>query len=304
MIPEIIPTKIIMIKLAKLEVECKNDLGEGPVWDHLKGELLWVDYNNGKVCSFHPKSKSYSEVTIAETVMVAIPTNRNNWIVAIDKNIAIFDPHGKELIKQVTIQENKPNNRLNDGKCDAYNRLWIGTMSITADAPEGALYKVNADLTYEKMDDPFIVPNGIAWNKNNTAMYVVDSMTKKIFRYNFNLEKGTINNKKVLIDTADEQGFPDGMAIDEYDNLWVAFWQGQTVLQYDTKTGKVLSRITTPTVIPSSCCFGDKDLSTLYITSSRKYDTEENIEKFPNAGGLFSFKPGIKGMPAQFFNES
>jgi sugar lactone lactonase YvrE len=265
MIPEIIPTKIIMIKSATLEVECKNDLVEGPVWDHLKGELLWVDYNNGKVCSFHPKSQSYSEVTI---------------------------------------KENKPNNRLDDNKCDAYNRLWIGTMSITADAPEGALYRVNADLTYEKMDDPFIVPNGIAWNKNNTAMYVVDSMTKKIFRYNFNLEKGTISNKKVLIDTADEQGFPDGMAIDEYDNLWVAFWQGQMVIQYDTKTGKVLSRITTPTVIPSSCCFGDKDLSTLYITSSRKYDTEENIEKFPNAGGLFSFKPGIKGMPAQFFNES
>lgn len=292
------------MKSAKVIVDCKNDLGEGPVWDHTNGELLWVDYDSGKVCKYHVNSKNYSEVSIAETVMVAIPTNRNNWIVAINNKIAIYDPHKKWIIKQVTIQENKPNNRLNDGKCDAYNRLWIGTMSNDADAPVGALYKVNANLSYEKMDEPFIIPNGIAWNKKNTAMYVVDSMMKKIFRYDFDVEKGDISNKTVLIDTVTEMGLPDGMAIDEDDNLWVAFWQGQSVLQYDTNTGKVLARIKVPVFIPSSCCFGDEDLGTLYITSSRKYDTAGNIEKFPHAGGLFSIKPGVKGMPTQFFNES
>lgn len=285
-------------------VDCKNDLGEGPVWDHTNGELLWVDYDSGKVCKYHINTKNYSEVPIADTVMVAIPTNRNNWIVAINKDVAIYNPLEKKIVKQVTIQENKPNNRLNDGKCDAYNRLWIGTMSNDADAPVGALYKVNANLIYEKMDQPFIIPNGIAWNKKNTAMYVVDSMMKKIFRYDFNLEKGAISNKTVLVDTATEMGLPDGMAIDEDDNLWVAFWQGQSVMQYDTNTGKLLGRINVPAFIPSSCCFGDEDMSTLYITSSRKYDTAENIEKFPQAGGLFSIRPGVKGTPTQFFNES
>jgi len=284
--------------------DCKNDLGEGPVWDHTNGKLIWVDYNSGKVCSYHVNSQKYVAVSIAETVMVAIPTNRNNWIVAIDKNVSIYDSHKKELIKQVTIEENKPSNRLNDGKCDAQNRLWIGTMSYAGDTTVGALYKVNADLTYEKMDEPFIIPNGIAWNKTNTAMYVVDSMMKKIFRYDFDLEKGAISNKTILIDTSAEKGLPDGMAIDEEDNLWVAFWQGQSVLQYDTQTGKVLTRLNTPANIPSSCCFGGDDLRTLFITSSRKYDSEENIKKFPLAGGLFSIQPGVKGMPTLFFNES
>ncbi|MEO9145350.1 MAG: SMP-30/gluconolactonase/LRE family protein [Ginsengibacter sp.] len=292
------------MRSATVIVDCKNDLGEGPVWDHINGELLWVDYDSGKVCKYHINTKNYSEVSIADTVMVAIPTNRNNWIVAINKDVVIYNPREKTIIKQVTIQENKPSNRLNDGKCDAKNRLWIGTMSNDADAPVGSLYKVNANLIYEKMDEPFIIPNGIAWNKKNTAMYVVDSMMKKIFRYDFELDKGAISNKSVLIDTAAEMGLPDGMTIDEDDNLWVAFWQGQSVLQYDTNTGKVLTRINVPAFIPSSCCFGDEDLATLYITSSRKYDTAENIEKFPQAGGLFSIKPGVKGMPTQFFNES
>jgi len=289
---------------ATIVVDCKDDLGEGPIWDHVKGEIIWVDYNSGKVCSFHVDSQNYFVESIADTVMVAIPTNRNNWIVAIDKNICIYNPQKKELLKGITVQENKPNNRLNDGKCDAKNRLWIGTMSYTANANAGALYKINADLSYEKMDEPFTVPNGIAWNKENTAMYVVDSMMKKIFRYDFDLEKGTISNKTILIDTSAETGLPDGMTIDEDDNLWVAFWQGQSVLQFDTGIGKVLTRINTPAFIPTSCCFGGEDLGTMYITSCRKHDTTENIEQLPLAGGLFSIRPGIRGMPTQFFNES
>jgi sugar lactone lactonase YvrE len=285
-------------------VDCKNDLGEGPVWDHRNGELLWVDYNSGKVCKYHVNTKKYSEVLIADTVMMVIPTNRQNWIVAKGKDIAIYNPHSRNYLNQVTIEKNRPENRLNDGKCDACNRLWIGTMSNDAYAPVGALYKVNSNLTYEKMDEPFIIPNGIAWNKQNTAMYIIDSMMKKIFSYEFDLEKGAIHNKTVLVDTTLEIGLPDGMTIDEDDNLWVAFWQGQSVIQYDAKTGKELARINVPVFIPSSCCFGDEDLATLYITSSRKYDTPENIERFPQAGGLFSFKPGSKGMTAHFFNES
>ncbi len=292
------------MKLVKLAVDCKNDLGEGPVWDQLNGRLLWVDYNNGEVCQYDPIFEDCSVTKLADTVMVVIPTDRNNWIVAIDKNVSIYDRNNKCIIKKVAIEENKPNNRLNDGKCDANNRLWIGTMDKTANSAVGALYRVNADLTYQKMDEPFIIPNGIAWNKNNTVMYVVDSVMKKIFRYDFNLGKGTLGKRTVLIDTADEQGLPDGLTIDVDDNLWVAFWQGQSVLKYDTKTGKVLARISVPTVIPTSCCFGGDDLSTLYITSSRKYDTIENIQNFPYSGGLFSFKPGVKGLPGQVFKES
>ena len=293
-----------MMKTAMIVVDCQNDLGEGPVWDHVKEELIWVDYNSGKICSFHPGSQKYSSVSVADTVMVAIPTNRKNWVVAIDKKVCIYDPYKKQVIREVTVEENKPDNRLNDGKCDAKNRLWIGTMNKAGDTAAGALYKVNADLTYEKMDEPFIIPNGIAWNKKNTAMFVVDSMTKEIFRYDFDLEKGTIRNKRVLIDTSSVMGWPDGMAIDEEDHLWVAFWQGQSVVRYDSNTGEVLTCIYVPAFIPSSCCFGGKDLRTLYITSSRRYDTAENIEKFPQAGGLFSCQPGVRGMPAAFFNES
>ncbi|MCO5234987.1 MAG: SMP-30/gluconolactonase/LRE family protein [Chitinophagaceae bacterium] len=287
-----------------IELDCRNDLGEGPVWDYPNHKLMWVDYNQGKVCSFHLQTKEYAEVQVADTVMVAIPTNRGNWILAIEKQIVIYDPVKRSRRKEATIVEENPDNRLNDGKCDGLGRLWISTMSNTANIPTGALYRINADLGYEKMDEPFIIPNGIAWNRKSTRMFIVDSQMKKIFCYDFDLNKGSIKNKQVLIDTSSEPGLPDGMTIDENDNLWVACWQGQTVCCYDTLTGALLTRIRTPAMIPSSCCFGGDDLSTLFITSSRKYDNEENIKRFPFSGGLFSVKPGVRGVQGSFFIES
>ncbi len=287
-----------------IELDCKNDLGEGPVWDHLNRKLMWVDYNQGKVCSYHPGSKEYMEMQVSDTVMVAIPTNCGNWILAINKKIVIYDPVKRSWLNEVTIAEKNYDNRLNDGKCDNLGRLWIGTMSNSADKPTGALYRINTDLSFQKMDEPFIIPNGMAWNKNNTRMFMVDSQMRKIFSYDFDIEKGSIKNKQVLIDTSSEPGMPDGMTIDENDNLWVACWQGQTVCCYDTLTGALLNRIRTPAMIPSSCCFGGDDLSTLYITSSRKYDNEENIKRFPFSGGLFSVKPGVRGVQGSFFIES
>ena len=106
------------MKTATIVVDCKNDLGEGPVWDHINGKLMWIDYDGGKVCSYHVNSQKYSAVSIANTVMMVIPTNRSNWIVAIDKNVAIYDPQKGKVLNEVTIEEDKPNNRLNDGKCD------------------------------------------------------------------------------------------------------------------------------------------------------------------------------------------
>lgn len=94
--------------------------------------------------------------------MVVIPTSCDNWIWAAGNRIVISNPDTHQVVNQVTLHENKPGNRFNDGKCDALGRLWIGTMSDNSDIPTGALYKIHHDLSYEKMDGPYIIPNGIA----------------------------------------------------------------------------------------------------------------------------------------------
>ncbi len=58
------------------------------------------------------------------------------------------------------------------------------------------------------------------------------------------------------------------MTIDSDDNLWVAIWGGSRIEKRCGKTGKLLDIIDIPAFHVSSCCFGDEDMVTLYITSS------------------------------------
>jgi sugar lactone lactonase YvrE len=42
--------------------------------------------------------------------------------------------------------------------------------------------------------------------------------------------------------------------------------------------------------------FGGRNLDELYITTAREGMTDEELERFPLAGGLFKVTPGIKGV--------
>jgi sugar lactone lactonase YvrE len=45
-------------------------------------------------------------------------------------------------------------------------------------------------------------------------VYVNDSVAMKVFSYDFDLETGSITNKKLFIDRRDSFGEPDGMVVE------------------------------------------------------------------------------------------
>ena len=54
-----------------------------------------------------------------------------------------------------------------------------------------------------------------------------------MFVYEFDGDRGTLQNREVFLDFADEKGTPDGMALDEEGGLWIAMWGGGAVHRYD-----------------------------------------------------------------------
>ena len=57
--------------------------------------------------------------------------------------------------------------------------------------------------------------------------------------------------------------------------------------------------------IPASrvtcCAFGGKDLDELYVTTSRMNVDPIELEKHPQAGGVFALKPGVRGLSRPMF---
>lgn len=269
-------------------------LGEGPVWNHRQQVLHWVDIPRGLIHTYDPQTDTNESVQLDRMVGAAIPCEHSEeMILATQHGFAFFDPATEALYPITDPEADKPLNRFNDGKCDPAGRLWAGTMAIDPPrGPVGGLYRLNTDLGLTQQLTDIVVSNGLAWTKAHDRMFYIDTRQFKMMSFDFDNETGSISNQQDFLTFEDD--LPDGMCIDENDNLWVAFYLGGKVVCYDSTTGKALEQITVPARCTTSCCFGGPDLDTLYITSGAKADD-------PLAGGLFAVQPGVKGLPSVFF---
>lgn len=287
----------------ELVIDSKSELGEGALWNYKTGELLWVDIK-GKILNFYkPLTGNNKEMFTGQMIGTVVPTETEQVLVALQNGIYKLDPKtgSKKLI--VDPEEDLPDNRFNDGKCDPAGRFWAGTMSMVNEKNAGALYRLDPDSSIHKMVDNVSISNGIVWSPDNTKMYYIDTPTKKVMQYNYNNETGNISDPEVAVEIPNDMGSPDGMTMDEEGNVWIALWGGSAVGCWNPETGKLIHTIGVPAKNVTSCAFGDDDLGTLYITTARTGTSEEELEKFPYAGGVFKTRPGVKGVKAFFFND-
>ena len=146
------------------------------------------------------------------------------------------------------------------------------------------------------------ISNGIAWNADNTIMYYIDTPSNYVFAFDYNIESGEINNQRVAVDLTHENGYADGMTIDEEDMLWIAFYGGWRVARYNPLTGEFLTQVELPVANVTSCTFGGAGLNDLFITTANKGLPQKDLQEQPRAGNLFVVKDcGFRGVPANKF---
>jgi sugar lactone lactonase YvrE len=229
-------------------------------------------------------------------------------LVAAQSGLSIFDPKQPGLRRVASPEADQPGNRSNDGAPDAKGRFWIGTMQnnlgpkaeeIPITQRSGALWRIDPDFTATKVETGLGITNGIAWSPDNRTLYVIDTMDQTIFAYDFDLEAGTVGNKRVFSDVKD-LGYADGSCIDAEGHLWNARWEGSAVVRI-APSGKIDRVVPIPATRVTSCAFGGPDLDTLYVTTSRLGLGADVLARYPQQGGLLALKPGVKGLPRPQF---
>ncbi len=287
----------------ELVIDSKSELGEGAIWNDRTGELMWVNIK-GKILNFYnPTSGLNKEMLTGQMVGTVVPAESGQVLVALQNGIYSLDPETGTKKLLADPEADKPDNRFNDGKCDPAGRLWAGTMSLVGAKQAGALYRFDPDTSVHKMVDGVGTSNGIVWSADKTKMYYIDTPTRQVMGYDYDNETGAISHPKVAVEIPEGAGYPDGMTIDEEDNLWVALWGGSAVACFNPENGELIRKIEVPAKNVTSCAFGGNDLGTLYITTARESTSEEDLQKFPHAGGVFKIRPGVKGVKAFFFND-
>ncbi len=276
-------------------------LGEGPLWDARSGVLFWVDIEGNCFHRFFPATVQVETIDTGIPVCaLGLVVDSAKLILAAAQGIAMWNWPDRSLDAiSPNPEQGRPDSRFNDAAVDRQGNFWVGSLGPGL---ESALYRFGPGRLLLKMDLGIGVSNGIAWSPDNHTMYFTDSRRRVIFAYDFDESSNSIENRRVLIEVADGEGFPDGLTVDREGFLWSARWGGARVVRYDP-AGKLERKIMLPVTYPTSCTFGGANLDELYITSARSPLTEAQCTREPRAGDLFRIRAEVQGLEDSRFRE-
>jgi sugar lactone lactonase YvrE len=287
---------------AELGLDAKATLGEGAIWDARTGCLYWVDVELGRLHVFNPSDGSDGAFELGQTVGTVVPRARGGVMLALRGGFAAFDLETGRLSPWADPEKHLPRNRFNDGKCDPAGRFWAGTISLDREPGAASLYCLEPDGRVRMMLRGVTNSNGIAWSLAKDTMYYIDTPTRQVTAFDYDMASAEIKNPRVVVTIPpDLVSKPDGMTIDAAGMLWIALWDGGCVGRWDPKTGRLLETLAVQARRVTSCAFGGPGLEDLYITTARIGLTQPDLALQPHAGGLFRARPGVRGVPAFAF---
>jgi len=284
----------------ELVLDARAELGEGPLWDPRVQRLIWVDVLPGRVHSYDPSTRRCGHRKVGQPVGAAAVRAAGGFVLAMRDGFGYFDLDTGRLEVIAEIEVDRPDQRMNDGACDAAGRFWAGTMALDERPGAGALYRLGAGGRVDIMLRDVTISNGLDWSLDGRRLYYVDSGTRRIDIFDFDLDSGAIKNRRPFVVIPPDVGVPDGLTLDAEGGVWVALWGGGALHRY-SPDGMLDGVVSLPVTHPTSCAFGGPDLSDLYVTSARVALGPAERERQRLAGGLFRCRPGVAGRPAHAF---
>lgn len=266
-------------------------LGEGCVWNEGEQALYFTDIERGQVhrLEFGGAGEAGRETIYPQRARTGclVFHREGGFVAAVTDRLEWNRPNGtrRELLRQT----HRGPMRYNDGKCDRYGNLWVGTMAIDQSWPGaeggGSLYCVKEGRVAAEYTG-YTIPNGLEWNADGSVFYHIDTPRQRVDAYT--VSDGTrLTGRRTVITIASEEGSPDGMCADENGNLWIALWGGGKVVCHDPADGRRLEEVRVPEPYVSCCCFGGADGRELFITTAK--------DKAGAGGQLYRVRTGVRG---------
>lgn len=259
-----------------------STLLEGPCWHKEGNGILFVSIEQNMVYYLRPDNGAVKTFLMDSQVGCAVFEDDRHILAAAYTGIYRIDIHTEK--KEFIAQLNEDSSiRYNDGIMDVAGRFLVGTTGYNRLAKhQNFLYSWDGKNKRILLEGTTI-SNGIDFSKDNRFLYFVDTPTRRVSRFFYDIQTGDIRFDRHII-TFTEESLPDGICTDTDDMLWVAQWGGFKVSKWNPYTGKKLAEITLPCKNVTSCCIGGAKGEWLFITTARQ---EDKTQCESLAGGLF-----------------
>ncbi|HRQ33370.1 MAG TPA: SMP-30/gluconolactonase/LRE family protein, partial [Anaerolineales bacterium] len=81
-------------------------------------------------------------------------------------------------------------------KCDPRGRFLAGTMNLNEKDPTGSLYSFDGKSITKLLSD-VTISNGLTWSADGKVFYYIDTPTRQVKAFDYDLESGAIANPRI-----------------------------------------------------------------------------------------------------------
>ena len=274
-------------------IDSRTSLGESGFYLFKSDEIVFLDLANPTILFYSLKHNTLSKqkINLPKPLGNIYPKNDGNFYISCFNGLYNYNRKSKNITKIIDIRtlEELKDISYNDGTITK-NKIWIGTCHIkeTKDLGYfGFLTKNNFNI----IDRKFKVSNGPAINEKTNKLYFSDSFNSKLYKYNLNSYK-----RETITKIKKKDGFPDGIALDTENGLWVAHWAGAKVSRINLKNNKIDFSINLPALNVTSVTFFGNKMNYLFITSAKIGTSSRQLKKYPYSGSSFIIKTDYQGL--------
>jgi sugar lactone lactonase YvrE len=281
----------------KLEIalDCRNEHGEGVLWNALDSRLWWTDIHGKALWSLDPVSGNSRSYPAPDRICCFAPRRDGTVLAAFADGFAIFDPQTGRREDIAPFEPDLPQTRLNDGRTDRQGRFIAGGMDEKNLEPVSSVWRVDANLTVTRLFGGVACANSTCFSPSGDAMYFADSPTREILAFDYDTAEGMPGAKRTLATVPPGKGVPDGSCVDAEGFIWNAVWDGYRVERI-APNGRLDRTVEVPVAKPTCTAFGGPELDILFITTSRLDTDAGRLEREPQSGSLFALRPGVMGL--------
>ncbi len=291
-------------KVLRVFGQNRTAVGENPLYDERTDRFWWIDVRDTpSIYRLDCGTGEERAWPLDEDIGSIALSEGDRLLAGLRSGFAWFDGSNGRLTPIHDPEPALAGNRMNDGKCDARGRFWCGSMNSETGTADGSLYVLDRDLKCTKMLDDLVVPNGMTWSLDNRTMYLSDTRRGLMWAFDFDLDNASLGNRRVFADYASMPGGPDGATIDREGYLWSAQVDGGCLIRY-APDGRIDRVVRVPVSRPTSCSFGGKSFDELYVTTSTRTLSEDDLRAEPLVGRVLVLDVGVSGFPSIRFTAS
>lgn len=250
--------------------------GTSPAWWPRQHQLRFVDSHTGEVLSVGTEPRPSIPTTFARWLA---PRAGGGAIVVGDEQWALsnFDDLGD--VAEIGALSDHSGHSFLGGGIDPDGGLWLGLTS------ESGSQLAHLDVG-SRRPRPIATMKvcGVAFSPDAQTMYAIAPNSGVVWALSYDPIDGLGPSRKI----SNGPGIASGLCVDHEGGVWTTRYGSGQLLRHDSD-GQLTATLELDNAFPTDCCFGDQDLSTLFITTA---GTSGHNER----GAVYAARPGVSGL--------